>query len=258
MGPSRERVLRLAEDGFPRILNDQSNKMEFGAFESASCTNCPTCDDAERVEGVTYSGGSTKRDGHKALDESDVETPPRLASFVFGADCHRLNQQREKNSISVAKDDLCETNYSGCHASCAHDIYSNKPGQGIALRGMLLIVKAFVGQHVELPPTGCLNSNGAGTTAHSGFDSSKGEMTRILDFARHNVCAFRQMAGSSSKSKEWFFFDHTALLPEYILSFEYILEGSESFSEPTTLRSDAGKLGPIGGKEKFTDQVQYT
>ena len=66
-----------------------------------------------------------------------------------------------------------------------------------------------------------------------------------------------RLHNSNQKHKQWFFFDHHALLPEYILSFEYLTDGQpavQAGAAAGALRESVAELGPIGGKESFTDQ----
>jgi Leucine-rich repeat (LRR) protein len=108
---------------------------------------------------------------------------------------------------------------------------------------------------VELPPVQAATATGVGGVITV-------EPPPVVTDYPEATSAYRNVggAGSSTKNKEWFFFEHVALLPEYILSFEYFVDDAKPTSEPQSLRNDVARLGPIGGKDSFSEQefLDYT
>ena len=161
----------------------------------------------------------------------------RLSSCIFGADCDRIESIQPKGEpLSL-----------GRALTRSH--------------GQVVITKAFLGNHREMSARdGRANSSADGDSDGGGADDvSSRNLVHASDFP--DMDSIFQLRGANPKDKNWYVFDDALLLPEYIVSFQYLSDEDAHSQSPTSnLQKDIVEFGGIGGKDVLSEQelLDYT
>ena len=113
-------------------------------------------------------------------------------------------------------------------------------GRALSLcHGQLVITKAFLGNHREIV-------------------EGEHEHVHAADFPDHDSVYVSR--GPNPKNKGWFVFDDALLLPEYVVSFQYLSDDDDHASSISSFQKEIVEFGGIGGKEQLSDQelLDYT
>jgi len=268
----RERVLRVAEEGFLRVDHRNNKPIPlssyiYGAdesrFNSFMMTNNNNNNDA-RNDHDDGQNEAHQNDGHGEVPISPCGKGKYYSGNRGGGKVR--NYQSSPSSKSPSSTSTSRKSPSPSSSSktnkmnrnSPHHINNNNPISSLRYliahegrkryRGQFLVVKALVDDAVELSEINPASSS-------SSSDVKLTEEDNLL--LKNHSCGYKQI--KNTKKRKWYFNDNNALLPEYIICFEYSLKDEKSlFPIPSLLQEESISLGIFNGLNAFNSDSDFT